>query len=376
MASETVQLHDYTRGLFSGKILQTPGFQYTDRIGLDIGGSLTKIVYTIKNRIFLENFATENIQEILVFLENLIDSKQVKFEYVVTTGGGSYKFFEKLNAIFAVKNSIDVIKRDEMECLIYGLDFLINDVQNEVFIMDHETEQINHLKKIDIKYPYMLVNIGSGVSVIRVDGPNCQFKRVGGSALGGGSLWGLLSLLTECKDYDAMLKLSETGDNTKVDMLVGDIYGTDYNNIGLKSTTIASSFGKVFKKKNRTTRANNGTLPNKRGFSEADIAKSLIYSISNNIGQISYLHANIHNVENIFFGGSYISSHAFIIKTLSYAINFWSKGEKQAHFLKHDGYIGAIGSFLTTDPSSDDEFDEFEEFDKIFAEKADFDHVE
>jgi type II pantothenate kinase len=173
-----------------------------------------------------------------------------------------------------------------------------------------------------------------------------------------------------------MLKLSETGDNTKVDMLVGDIYGTDYNNIGLKSTTIASSFGKVFKKKNRTTRANNGTLPNKRGFSEADIAKSLIYSISNNIGQISYLHANIHNVENIFFGGSYISSHAFIIKTLSYAINFWSKGEKQAHFLKHDGYIGAIGSFLTTDPSSDDEFDEFEEFDKIFAEKADFDHVE
>jgi len=29
-------------------------------------------------------------------------------------------------------------------------------------------------------------------------------------------------------------------------MLVGDIYGGDYSTIGLKSSTIASSFGKVY----------------------------------------------------------------------------------------------------------------------------------
>ena len=45
-----------------------------------------------------------------------------------------------------------------------------------------------------------------------------------------------------------MLALSEKGDNETVDMLVGDIYGQDYSKLGLKSTTIASSFGKVFKK--------------------------------------------------------------------------------------------------------------------------------
>lgn len=50
-----------------------------------------------------------------------------------------------------------------------------------------------------------------------------------------------------------MLKLADGGDNTAVDMLVGDIYGTDYGRIGLKSTTIASTFGKVFKK-NATAR--------------------------------------------------------------------------------------------------------------------------
>ena len=54
-----------------------------------------------------------------------------------------------------------------------------------------------------------------------------------------------MALLTDCRDFDEMLALAGTGDNTKVDMLVGDIYGGDYPAIGLKATTIASSFGKV-----------------------------------------------------------------------------------------------------------------------------------
>jgi type II pantothenate kinase len=73
-----------------------------------------------------------------------------------------------------------------------------------------------------------------------------------------------------------MLELSERGDNSTVDMLGGDIYGQDYSKLGLKSTTIASSFGKVFKMGG-----------DKRRFSPEDISKSLLYAISNNIGQIA-----------------------------------------------------------------------------------------
>jgi type II pantothenate kinase len=73
-----------------------------------------------------------------------------------------------------------------------------------------------------------------------------------------------------------MLELSEKGDNSSVDMLVGDIYGQDYGRLGLKSTTIASSFGKVFKKGGEKT-----------NFSAEDISKSLLYAVSNNIGQIA-----------------------------------------------------------------------------------------
>lgn len=38
------------------------------------------------------------------------------------------------------------------------------------------------------------------------------------------------------------------------------------------------------------------------------------------------------------------------MNTLSYAIRFWSKGEKQAYFLRHEGYLGAVGAFLKRQP--------------------------
>lgn len=241
-------------------------------------------------------------------------------------------------------------------------------------------------------YPYLLVNIGSGVSILKVSGRN-SYERVGGTSLGGGTLWGLLSLLTGARTFDDMLDQAGDGDNTKVDMLVGDIYGTDYGKIGLKSTTIASSFGKVFRMKREAEAAaeDSGGLCNQdddhtpastntadtatatqpppptptlpqdpsapspenspsSAFSSSDISRSLLYAISNNIGQIAYLQSQIHNVSDIYFGGSFIRGHRQTMNTLSYAIKFWSKGAKQAYFLRHEGYLGAVGAFLKRQP--------------------------
>lgn len=79
-----------------------------------------------------------------------------------------------------------------------------------------------------------------------------------------------------------MLALSEMGDNATVDILIGDIYGTDYSKMGLKSTTIASSFGKVFQNRGE------GKVQGERGtFRAEDISRSLLYAVSNNIGQIA-----------------------------------------------------------------------------------------
>lgn len=245
-----------------------------------------------------------------------------------------------------------------------GLDFFITEIPREVFTYS-ETEPMHFVGPREAIYPYLLVNIGSGVSMLKVTGPRA-YERVGGTSLGGGTLWGLLSLLTGARTFDDMLEQAGQGDNTNVDMLVGDIYGQDYGKIGLKSTTIASSFGRVFKMKkdaeaaaagheaDSTGAAPNGekTIPRNVGFSDGDISRSLLYAVSNNIGQIAFLQSQIHNLSDIYFGGSFIRGHRQTMNTLSYAIKFWSKGAKQAYFLRHEGYLGAVGAFLKRQPKN------------------------
>lgn len=264
-----------------------------------------------------------------------------------------------------------------------GLDFFITEIPREVFTYS-EADPMQFVTPSDNVYPYLLVNIGSGVSFLKVSGPR-EYQRVGGTSLGGGTLWGLLSLLTGARTFDEMLELASQGDNSKVDMLVGDIYGTDYGKIGLKSTTIASSFGKVFRKKrqaeseaedsggqrhvdqHRRREHPHGEQPQQqqqlhepspsshdeaRPFSPADISVSLLYAISNNIGQIAFLQSQIHELSHIYFGGSFIRGHPQTMNTLSYAIKFWSKGTKQAFFLRHEGYLGAVGAFLKRQPQN------------------------
>jgi type II pantothenate kinase len=169
-------------------------------------------------------------------------------------------------------------------------------------------------------------------------------------------------MLTPARSFDEMLDNAARGDNKRVDMLVGDIYGTDYNKIGLKSTAIASSFGKVFRKQdapastsNVHQRDNDGydgeeadddTDQARPDFSPEDVSRALLYAISNNIGQIAYLQSQIHGLSHIYFGGSFINGHPQTIERLSVAIEFWSKGQKEAFFLRHEGYLGAVGAFL------------------------------
>ncbi|KAJ4147873.1 hypothetical protein LMH87_002374 [Akanthomyces muscarius] len=338
-------------------------------IAVDIGGSLIKLVYFSREvdihtdpggRLTFQTFETDRIDDCVEFMRDLRD-RQLKLTgsrpsdlAVMATGGGAYKFYDKIRDALGV----DVSREDEMECLIIGLDFFITEIPREVFTYS-ETDPMHFVGPREAIYPYLLVNIGSGVSMLKVTGPR-TFERVGGTSLGGGTLWGLLSLLTGARTFDEMLEQAGRGDNTHVDMLVGDIYGQDYGKIGLKSTTIASSFGRVFKMKKDAEAAalaqgqqvDGQALPRGPGFNDGDIARSLLYAVSNNIGQIALLQSQIHNLSDIYFGGSFIRGHRQTMNTLSYAIKFWSKGAKHAYFLRHEGYLGAVGAFLKRQPKN------------------------
>ena len=229
-------------------------------IAVDIGGSLAKVVYFTRDkngkggRLNFSKFETTKIDECIEFMKELIlrnesndntnsdsNDNNNKKMHIMATGGGSFKYYDKMKR----KLGVEVTREDEMECLIAGVDFFITQIPEEVFSYTVQNPMIFAEARPNL-YPYLLVNIGSGVSMIKVVGPE-KFVRIGGSSLGGGTLWGLLSLLTDANTYDEMLEMAATGDNTNVDMLVGDVYGTDYSRIGLKASTIASSFGKVFR---------------------------------------------------------------------------------------------------------------------------------
>jgi type II pantothenate kinase len=142
---------------------------------------------------------------------------------------------------------IQVHKYDELGCLVRGMIFALTNFPDECYTYRVEddnssiSENLSGKQQKDSKsytkkvflpdfsystYPYLVVNIGSGVSILKVSGPG-QFERVSGTSLGGGTYWGLCRLLTKCRTYGDVLDIAESGDAAKVDMLVKDIYGGD-----------------------------------------------------------------------------------------------------------------------------------------------------
>ncbi|KAL0481588.1 type II pantothenate kinase [Acrasis kona] len=303
---------------------------------LDIGGSLIKMVYLVKNEsnetvLRFARFKTADIHECISFMQR---KRSIFYETVHVTGGGAYKFASLLED----KLSTKITKFDEMQCLIKGLNFFLKNLIDESFSFQNDQKIFEKSSPSESTYPYLLVNIGSGVSILKVNGDD-DFDRVSGSSMGGGTFWGLSKLLTGISSFEEVLELSSQGDNKQVDMLVGDIYGQgrDYKKIGLSTDVIASSFGKTIMSK---------TGEETPKMEKADMLKSLLYLVCNNIAQIAYLNAVRYNLKRIYFAGYFIRDHPTTMRSLSYAVNFWSAGQIKAMFLKHEGYLGSMGAFI------------------------------
>ncbi|GKU05830.1 pantothenate kinase [Fusarium langsethiae] len=196
-------------------------------------------------------------------------------------------------------------------------------------------------------HPYLLVNIGSGVSFFQVS-ENNQCQRISGSSFGGSALCGLLLLLTRARTYEDMLGQAEKGNNANVDKLIGDIYGMDYNRIGMKMTAVASTFCKAFSLEHRPeaeAETESQSVENPadiKSFSDADICHSLVFAVFNNIGQLATLHSRIHGNPDIYFTGPYVQNCQLLIRTLCIAVRYYSQGEKKAHVVVNQGQAGDL----------------------------------
>lgn len=102
---------------------------------------------------------------------------------------------------------------------------------------------------------------------------------------------------------------------------------------GLPGDLIASSFGKA-------------AAHSPSDFNKNDVIRSLLFTIANDIGQIACLYALQHELKRVYFGGYFLRNHPLSMHAVSYAIKYWSRGSVEALFLRHEGYLGAIGAFL------------------------------
>uniref|UniRef100_A0AAZ3P873 4'-phosphopantetheine phosphatase n=1 Tax=Oncorhynchus tshawytscha TaxID=74940 RepID=A0AAZ3P873_ONCTS len=327
------------------------------RFAIDIGGSLTKLAYysTVQHKVAkvrsfdhtAKDTEDDPLYEISMQEEILARLHFIKFEnaYIETcldfikdhlvntdtkvikaTGGGAHKFKDLIEK----KLKLRVDKEDEMTCLIKGCNFVLRNIPHEAFVyVKHADSEFRFQNTHPDIFPYLLINIGSGVSIIKVESED-TFERVGGSSIGGGTFWGLGALLTKTKRFDELLQLASKGQHTSVDMLVKDIYGGSYVSLGLTGDLIASSFGK--------------SATADKEFSKEDMAKSLLHMISNDIGQLACLYARLHNLTRVYFGGFFIRGHPVTMHTITYSINFFTKASPPMYLLnKH--------FFLNLDPN-------------------------
>ncbi|KAH0615746.1 hypothetical protein JD844_026159 [Phrynosoma platyrhinos] len=251
------------------------------------------------------------------------------------TGGGAYKFEQDFRTV----GDLQLRKMDELDCLIRGVLYIDSvgfNGHSECYYFENPTDPEKCEKlpcNLENPYPLLLVNIGSGVSILAVYSKD-NYKRVTGTSLGGGTFLGLCCLLTGCSTFEEALEMASHGDSTKVDKLVRDIYGGDYERFGLPGWTVASSFGNMMSKEKR------------EAASKEDLARAALITITNNIGSIARMCALNENINRVVFVGNFLRINIISMKLLAYALDYWSKGQLKALFLEHEGYFGAVGALL------------------------------
>uniref|UniRef100_A0AC34QVZ6 Pantothenate kinase 1 n=1 Tax=Panagrolaimus sp. JU765 TaxID=591449 RepID=A0AC34QVZ6_9BILA len=268
---------------------------------------------------------------------------------VCATGGGAIKYAKEAEKAL----SMQLHKADELESLISGIEFIAENFSDECYYWDNPLdsqkckkviwrwssarcsstdEQYNGQERNEsgLQYPYVVCNIGSGVSVLVVRGHN-NFERVSGSSIGGAFFQALCCLLCNCQSFEEAIELATKGDNKNVDKLVGDIYGCGYENFGLPADTVAASFGKISRPEDREK------------MKVEDFARSALVTVANNIGSTALNVAKQHHIERIVFVGNFLRVNPIAARHLAHAMDFWSKGTKKALFLVHEGYFGAVG---------------------------------
>lgn len=266
-------------------------------IGIDTGGTLTKLAYLNKqNELTLTVFPSNDMHLVKQWLE-----AHPQVEEIGLTGGRT----EQLLDVLKTMKSIEYIV--EFEATLKGVRYLL--------------EKEGH--KIDQS---IITNIGTGTSIHYMDG-NIH-KRVGGTGIGGGTLIGLSTIMTGISDFDDIKVHAAQGQREGIDLLVKDIYqGMD---TPIDGNLTASNFGKVGITKNRE-------------FAKPDVLATTQGLVGEVITTLSIQLAEQHKAKHIVYIGSTLTDNMQLKKVIEH---YTLLKKHTPIFVKDCGFSGAVGALL------------------------------
>ena len=190
-------------------------------VGIDIGGSTTKIVGFDNNKMLIP---------VQITASNPLAS--------LFGGFGKFLYDNKLGIEDVAQVNVTGVGSNQVDKSIYGIptyavdEFTANGLGGGFFAGN--------------KKEFIVISMGTGSSYVGVK--NGVPEHLGGIGIGGGTIVGLSKLMLSTGDTDKIIDLASHGDVGKIDLRVGDISANPLPGLDLDVT--ASNFGKASSRAN------------------------------------------------------------------------------------------------------------------------------
>jgi type II pantothenate kinase len=264
-----------------------------NKIGIDAGGTLTKVVYYERGSRHYKTYPSGDLSKLSQWLQWIAPSSDI---YV--TGGKAGKVKNLL------KNCTEI---PEFEAVCKGSAYLLSE--------EHQIED-----------PFILVNIGTGTSLFFVHRDTKENRRLIGTGMGGGTILGLGKTLSGKNSFSDIISLAKTGNREKVDLLVRDLYEDEDPPIPGHLT--AANFA--------------GDLTGEE--TASDSLRSLINMIAENTVLLASRAAEAGGTKTIVFTGGALTGNPLLKSDLS---QFQDIIEYDPVFLANGAFAGAVGCIIT-----------------------------